>query len=64
MDETTRYQKIRMQQGVEFEHAWIQEHYPDAMKIEPAFGFEALKNTLVFIMAGVTFLSQTIFLYF
>ena len=58
VDETTRYQKIRMQQGVEFEHAWIQEHYPDAVKIEPAFGFAALKNTLEAILAGVPVITQ------
>ncbi len=47
-----------MQQGVEFEHAWIQRNYPDAVTIKPAFGFAALKNTLEAILAGVSVIAQ------
>lgn len=58
VDETTRYQKMLMQRGVEFEQLWIHEHYPDAVKIQPAFGHEALKNTLRAMLAGIPVISQ------
>ena len=58
VDETTRYQKLLMQQGVEFEHAWIQKHYPDAVTIEPPFGLEALRNTLQAMLAGTRVIAQ------
>ncbi len=57
-DETTRYQKMRMQQGVDFEHSWIQNNYPDAVTIEPPFGFEALRNTMQAMLAGTPVIAQ------
>lgn len=45
VNETTRYDEMRFQRGLEFEQAWLRENYPDAIKIEPDFGFEALRNT-------------------
>ena len=29
VDETTRYEKLRMQQGVEYEQRWVKTNYPD-----------------------------------
>ncbi len=58
VDETTRYERMRMQQGVEFEHAWIKANYPDAVTIKPAYGLEALNNTLEAILAGVRVIAQ------
>jgi len=58
VDETTRYQRMLMQQGIEFERAWTREHYPDAVTIEPAFGIEALKNTLEAMLAGTRAIAQ------
>ena len=46
VDETSRHDRMRWQRGLDYEEAWIREHYPDAVKVEPGFGFEALKNTL------------------
>jgi len=52
VDETTRYEKLRMQQGVEYEQHWVKTNYPDAVEITPSFGFEALKNTCRALLAG------------
>ncbi len=41
----TRYDELRMQQGVAHEEQWVRLNHPDAVKIEPGFGFDALKNT-------------------
>src|SRR5574341_1107357 len=45
LDETTRYDTLRMRQGIEHEAQWIKANFPDAVKIDPDFGFDALKNT-------------------
>jgi uncharacterized protein len=52
VDETTRYEKLRMQQGVEYEQQWVKANYPDAVEITPGFGFAALKNTCRALLAG------------
>ena len=52
VDETTRYEKLRMQQGVEYEQRWVKTNYPDAVEIKPGFGFAALKNTCRALLAG------------
>src|SRR3989304_680085 len=45
VDETMRHDELRMQQGVAHEEQWVRLNPPDAVKIEPGFGFDALKNT-------------------
>lgn len=46
MDETNRYDEMRQQRGIEYEQDWVRAHYPEAVRITPDFGFEALRNTL------------------
>ena len=58
VDETTRYEKLRMQQGVEYEQRWVKTHYSDAVEIKPGFGFAALKNTCRALLAGTPAIYQ------
>ena len=58
VDEITRYEKLRMQRGVDFEARWVREHFPDAMEIKPGFGFAALKNTFKAMLNGVPAIYQ------
>jgi hypothetical protein len=52
VDEITRYDELRMQQGVKHEQHWAKMHYPNAATIESSFGFEALKNTFRAMLDG------------
>ena len=58
VDETTRYDELRMQQGITHEEQWVRLNQPDAVKIEPGFGFDALKNTLRAMLAGAPAIYQ------
>jgi len=58
VDETTRYEELRMQQGVEYEKWWVETHYPDAVGIKPSFGFAALKNTCRALLSGARAIYQ------
>ncbi|MFQ5804404.1 MAG: TM0106 family RecB-like putative nuclease [Candidatus Methylomirabilales bacterium] len=58
VDETSRYDEMRFQRGIEHEEAWVSQHYPDALKITPDFGFEALKNTMRAMLDGVSAIYQ------
>ena len=58
VDETTRYDTWRLQWGIEHEQAWIRNHYPDAVTIDPPFGFEALQNTVRVMLKGVRAIHQ------
>ncbi len=58
VDETTRYEKLRMQQGIDYEAHWVKANYPDAVEIKPSFGFAALKNTCQALLAGVRAIYQ------
>jgi uncharacterized protein len=58
VDETTRYDELRMQQGVEHEAAWVKANFPQAVRIEPGFGFAALKNTFRAMLEGAPAIYQ------
>jgi predicted RecB family nuclease len=58
VDETSRYEKLRMQQGVEYEERWVKANFPNAVEIKPSFGFAALKNTFQAMLAGVPAIYQ------
>jgi len=58
VDETASYDELRMQQGIEYEEAWVKASFPDAVKIEPGFGFEALKNTFRAMLQGAPAIYQ------
>jgi uncharacterized protein len=58
VDETSRYDEMRFQLGSEHEEAWVSQHYPNALKITPDFGFEALKNTMRAMLEGVSAIYQ------
>lgn len=58
VDETGRYDEMRLRRGIEFEQAWVGRHYPDAVKIEPDFGLEALSNTFRAMIRGVRAIYQ------
>jgi predicted RecB family nuclease len=58
VDETTRYEKLRMQQGLEYEDQWVKNHFPDAVEIKPSFGFTALKNTMRAMLDGAPAIYQ------
>ncbi len=58
MDETDRYDEMRWQRGIEYEQAWVRDHYPDAARVAPDFGFEALRNSLQAMLDGVKAIYQ------
>ncbi|MFQ5847660.1 MAG: TM0106 family RecB-like putative nuclease [Candidatus Methylomirabilales bacterium] len=58
VDETSRYDEMRWQRGIEYEQGWVREHYPDAVRVTPDFGFEALRNTLRAMVEGVAAIYQ------
>lgn len=58
VDETTRYDKLRMEQGVAHEVQWVRLNHPEAVTIEPSFGFEALKNTFRAMLDGAPAIYQ------
>ncbi len=58
VDESTRYDELRMRQGVEYEQAWVEANYPDAVRIEPDFGHLALRNTLQAMLQGAPAIYQ------
>ena len=58
VDETSRYEKLRMQQGIEFEERWVKANFPNAVEIKPGFGFAALKNTFRAMLDGVAAIYQ------
>ncbi|MFQ5960355.1 MAG: TM0106 family RecB-like putative nuclease [Candidatus Methylomirabilales bacterium] len=58
VDETRRYDEIRRQRGIEYEQAWVKEHYPDAGSVVPDFGFDALRKTLQLMLEGVAAIYQ------
>lgn len=53
VEEISRYDEIKMQRGVVYEDEWVKRNYPEARKIEPEFGFQALKNSLQAMSEGV-----------
>lgn len=58
VDDTTAYDLMTQQQGYEYEQQWVKQHYPDALKIKPDWGLQALKNTLKAMLNGVTAIHQ------
>lgn len=58
VDETSRYDELRLQRGVEYEQAWVREHFPHALRVVPDFGLEALRNTLQAMREGVPAIYQ------
>ncbi|HLN87679.1 MAG TPA: TM0106 family RecB-like putative nuclease [Candidatus Limnocylindrales bacterium] len=58
VEETTRYEELRMQQGVEYEARWVKANFPQAVEIQPSFGFTALKNTFRAMLDGATAIYQ------
>jgi len=58
VDETTRYETLRMQQGVEYEARWVKTNFPQAVEIKPSFGFSALKNTFGAMLDGAPAIYQ------
>lgn len=58
VDETGRYEEMRQQRGIDHEQNWVRAHYPDAVRIEPDFGLEALRNILQGMLAGVPAIYQ------
>lgn len=58
VDETTRYDTLRLQWGIAHEQAWIRRHYPDAVTIDPPFGIEALRNTVRAMLEGARAIYQ------
>lgn len=58
VDETTRYEELRMRQGVEHEKRWVAANFPHAVEIKPGFGFEALKNTFRAMLDGAAAIYQ------
>ena len=58
VDETSRYDQLKWQRGIEHEQAWVREHFPDARPVVPDFGLEALRNTLHVLLEGVPAITQ------
>src|SRR5262245_33924734 len=58
VDETTRYDELRMAQGREYERQWVWANFPEAIEVAPTFGFEALKNTFRAMLGGAVAIYQ------
>jgi predicted RecB family nuclease len=58
VDETTRYERLRMDWGSDHEREWVQEHYPDAVEISPRWGLEAVQATARAMCEGVRVIYQ------
>ena len=58
VDESTRYEALRMEQGVEYEQRWVKANFPSAVEIKPGFGFAALKNTFRAMLDGAPAIYQ------
>jgi len=58
VDETTRYDELRMQRGTLYEKQWVKANFPSAVEITPSFGFEALKNTFRAMLDGAAAIYQ------
>ena len=58
VDETTRYDELRMHHGVEHEERWVRANFPNAVEIKPGFGFEALRNTFRAMLDGAPAIYQ------
>jgi predicted RecB family nuclease len=58
IDETTRYDELRMEHGIEHEVRWVRANFPDAVEIKPGFGFDALKNTFRAMLDGARVIYQ------
>ena len=52
VDETSRYDELRMQRGLEYERQWIKSQYPYAVTVKPPFGRKALGETLKLMLNG------------
>lgn len=52
VDEASEYDRLRMKRGIQFEEEWIRQNYPDAKRVEPAWGYQSLVNTLKAMLAG------------
>lgn len=57
-EEIDRHKDIRMDQGVEFEKAWVAKTYPQAVEVKAYYGIEAIKETLSLMMKGVDIIYQ------
>jgi predicted RecB family nuclease len=58
IDETTRYDELRMEHGIEHEVRWVRANFPAAVEIKPGFGFDALKNTFRAMLDGARVIYQ------
>src|SRR6185312_11201443 len=58
IDETTRYDELRMEHGIEHEVRWVRANFPNAVEIKPGFGFDALKNTFRAMLDGARVIYQ------
>lgn len=56
--EIDRHRDIRMEQGTEFEKAWVTKTYPHAIEIKAYYGIEAIKETLNLMIKGADVIYQ------
>ena len=52
VDETTRFDKYRMQQGNEWEDRYVAINFPSAYRIKARWGEEALQETITAMLRG------------
>jgi predicted RecB family nuclease len=58
VDETARYERLRMDWGSEHERRWVQAHYTTAVEITPRWGIAAVQATARAMCAGVPVIYQ------
>ena len=58
VDETSRYERLRMDWGSEYERRWVEDHFPEAVEITPRWGLEALNATARAMCDGVRVIYQ------
>ncbi len=52
VDESTRYDQVRLHRGANFENEWLNKNYPEARWVEPDYGIAALRATLEAMLGG------------
>ena len=52
VDETTRFERVRMDSGVEWEDQYVARQYPTAYQVSPKWGLPALNETIRAMLRG------------
>lgn len=58
VEEENRYNQLKLAKGEQFERAWVQKNYPDALEVKAERGKEAVQQTLELMLGGTPAIYQ------